>query len=116
MSEHLAHISWTLGEDDDFSRGHYTRTHGIAFDGGTTLRASASPSVVKEPFSSAAAVDPEEIFVASLASCHMLWFLDLARRAGYKVLSYRDSAVGQMARNSAGKIAITRVTLRPKVE
>lgn len=116
MSTHTAEIRWQQDEDDHFSLGRYTRVHEIAFDGGTTIVASASPSVVKEPFSSASAGDPEELFVASLASCHMLWFLDLARRAGYDVRSYRDNAVGEMAKTAEGRTAITRVTLKPKVE
>lgn len=116
MSTHTAEISWEQDEDDHFSLGRYTRVHEIVFDGGATILASASPSIVKEPFSSASAIDPEEMFVASLASCHMLWFLDLARRAGHEVRSYRDSAVGEMGKTVEGRTAITRVTLRPKVE
>ena len=116
MSVHAAELSWKPDEGDHFSLGRYTRVHEIAFDGGTTLQASASPSVVPSPFSSASAVDPEEMFVASLASCHMLWFLDFARRAGIEVLSYRDRAEGVMAKSAEGCVAITRVTLRPEVE
>jgi organic hydroperoxide reductase OsmC/OhrA len=116
MSTHTAEIRWEQDESDHFSLGRYTRVHEIAFDGGTALLGSASPLLVKEPFSSAAAVDPEEMFVASLASCHMLWFLDLARRAGHEIRSYRDSAVGEMAKTADGRTAITRVTLRPLVE
>lgn len=116
MSTHTAEIRWEQDEEDHFSLGRYTRVHEIAFDGGATVLGSASPSIVKEPFSSAAAVDPEEMFVASLASCHMLWFLDLARRAGHEVRSYRDSAVGEIGKNAEGRTAITRVRLRPQVE
>lgn len=116
MSVHVAELSWSQDEGDHFPLGRYTRVHEIAFDGGTTIQASASPAVVKEPFSSAVAVDPEEMFVASLASCHMLWFLDFARRAGIEVLSYKDRAEGVLARDADGRMAMTRVTLRPKVE
>ncbi|MDI6025429.1 OsmC family protein [Corticibacterium sp. UT-5YL-CI-8] len=116
MSVYTAEVSWKPDEGDHFTLGRYTRVHEIAFDGGTTLIASASPSVVPLPFSSDAAVDPEEMFVASLSSCHMLWFLDLARRAGVEILSYRDTAEGIMAKNAEGKTAITRVTLRPVVD
>lgn len=116
MSVYTAKVSWKPDEGDHFTLGRYTRMHEIAFDGGTTLIASASPSVVPLPFSSEAAVDPEEMFVASLSSCHMLWFLDLARRAGLEILSYRDMAEGIMEKNAEGKTAITRVTLQPAVE
>ena len=65
--------------------------------------------------SDASAVDPEEAFVASLASCHMLWFLAIAAKRGFIVDHYADAAVGVMARNAAGRMAMTRVTLRPHV-
>ena len=81
---------------------------------GAIVPASASPSVVPLPYSDAAAVDPEEAFVAALASCHMLWFLDLAARAGYVVDRYLDRPEGILDRNEAGKLAITVVTLRPQ--
>jgi organic hydroperoxide reductase OsmC/OhrA len=116
MSSHVATIRWKQDEDDHFSLGRYTRVHEIAFDGGTTMVASASPDIVKPPFSDPAGVDPEEMFVASLSSCHMLWFLDIARRAGIEILSYEDSAEGVMAKNAEGRMAVTRVTLRPLVE
>jgi len=116
MSIHTAELSWSQDEDDHFTLGRYTRVHEIAFDGGTTIQASASPSVVREPFSSAAAVDPEEMLVASLASCHMLTFLDLARRAGLEIFSYRDTPGGVLEKNAEGRMAVTRVTLRPLIE
>ena len=80
------------------------------------MPASSSPHVVPLPFSDPAGVDPEEAFVAALSSCHMLWFLDIAARAGWVVDSYRDEAVGIMARNAEGQQAMTRVTLRPAVQ
>ena len=116
MSQHTATISWKQDEDDHFTLGRYTRVHEIAFDGGTTIQASGAPQNVPAQFSSEMAVDPEEMFVASLASCHMLWFLDFARRAGLDVQSYRDQAVGEMGRNAQGRTAVLKVTLRPRVE
>jgi organic hydroperoxide reductase OsmC/OhrA len=116
MSVHLATIRWRQDEDDHFSLGRYTRVHEIAFDGGTTIQASGAPGNVPAQFSSESAVDPEELFVASLSSCHMLWFLDLARRAGVEILSYEDQAEGLMERDPDGRTAITRVTLRPGIE
>ena len=83
--------------------------------GWPTGMASASPSVVKLPLSVAEAVDPEEAFVASLASCHMLWFLDLASKSGLLVDSYEDDAEGTMGRNDKGKLAMLQIALRPFV-
>ena len=116
MSIHSAQLTWRPAAGDEFLRGRYTRLHEIAFDGGATIMGSPSPSVVREPFSSAAAVDPEEMFLASIASCHMLWFLDFARRAGLAILSYRDQPEAILEKNADGRTAVSRVTLRPAVE
>ena len=110
-----ATVAWRRGEGEDFAKGRYHRGHEWRFDGGITLPASASPSVVPAPYSRQDAVDPEEAFVAALSSCHMLTFLDLARRAGVVVESYEDEAEGEMERIAPGKMAITRVTLRPRI-
>lgn len=112
MSHHIATIQWQRGSAD-FLDKRYSRAHTWQFDGGVTVLASSSPHVVPQPYSDAAAVDPEEAFVASLSSCHMLWFLDLACRAGLRVNSYTDAAVGTMAKDSQGRLAITHVQLRP---
>ena len=114
MSEHIAVVSWERN-GEVFTDNRYSRGHRWEFDGGVAVPASASPHVVPEPLSVAAAVDPEEAFVASLASCHMLWFLSLAAKQGYRVESYRDEARGVMAKDDRGKLAITRVTLCPRV-
>lgn len=113
MSEHALEIVWKPGAQDEFPRGHYSRVHELRFDGGAVVTASASPSVVRAPWSSQEAVDPEEMFVASLASCHMLWFLDFARRAGIAVRSYRDRPSGNLGKNEEGRVAMLSVTLRP---
>ena len=116
MSKHTATLRWSPDEGDHFSLGRYTRVHEIAFDGGTTIMGSPSPTIVREPFSNPVGVDPEEMFVASIASCHMLWFLDFARRAKVEVLSYEDNAEGLLEKTADGRTWITKVTLRPKVE
>jgi len=113
MAEHLATIEWR--SDGHFRDGGYSRVHSIGFDGGTALKGSASPHVVPVPMSDPAAVDPEELLVAAAATCHMLWFLDLAQRAGLDVRAYRDEARGTMGRLE-GRIGITRIVLRPKIE
>src|SRR5207244_7707110 len=82
MSEHKATIRWTF-EGGDFLKGRYSREHTWTFDGGLTIAASPSPAAVPKPFSNDANVDPEEAFVASIASCHMLTYLFLASKAGF---------------------------------
>ena len=111
---HTALIRWSVGDADFLSR-RYSRAHSWAFDGGVVVPGSSSPLVVPLPMSDASAVDPEEAFVASLSSCHMLWFLDIAARAGFAIASYEDAAEGRMGRNAAGKLVVDVVTLRPRV-
>jgi organic hydroperoxide reductase OsmC/OhrA len=115
MSIYTAQVAWQRGADEAFTDNRYSRRHVLRFDGGTELAGSSSPSVVPLPLSDARAVDPEEMFVASLASCHMLWFLSLAAARGMAVQSYVDDAEGTMARNAQGRLAMTVVTLRPQV-
>lgn len=113
MSEHTARIEWTAG--GDFPSGRYSRAHQWLFDGGQTVRASSSPSVVPLPWSDAAGVDPEEALVAAASACHMLWFLDLARRDGVEVAAYEDDAVGTVGRDSEGRMAMVQIVLAPRV-
>jgi organic hydroperoxide reductase OsmC/OhrA len=116
MSGHTydVQIRWSRG-DAAFTDNRYSRAHTWHFDGGIEVPASSSPHVVRVPLSAEAAVDPEEAFVASIASCHMLWFLSIVAAAGLRVDRYVDSAVGVMGKNAAAKTAITRVTLHPQV-
>ena len=116
MHEYTARIEWTRAASEPFTDNRYRRRHRLLFDGGAELAGSSSPAVVPSPYSDAAAVDPEEMFVASLSSCHMLWFLSLAAKAGFCVDRYADAAAGVMQRNAAGKMAMTRVDLRPQVD
>lgn len=113
MAEHTATIAWTRGSDENFLDKRYHRAHTWRFDGGATVAASSSPHVVPLPYSDAAAVDPEEAYVAALSSCHMLWFLDIASRAGLRVNCYTDAAVGTMAQDEQGRLVVTQVQLRP---
>jgi len=114
MSTYSATISWQRGEHR-FTDNKFSRRHAWQFDGGIEVPGSSSPHVVPVPLSDAHAVDPEEAFVASLSSCHMLWFLSIVAKRQFRVDSYVDAAIGTMARNGAGKLAMTRVVLRPKV-
>jgi len=115
VSEHRATVEWTAA-GGAFTDNRYSRAHLLRFDGGAVVSGSSSPQVVPEPMSDPAGVDPEELLVASASSCHMLWFLDLARQAGLDVASYRDEAVGILGRGSDGRLAITRIVLKPNVE
>ena len=114
MHCHEARISWSRG-DAEFTDNRYSRGHEWTFDGGVTVAASSSPSVVPLPYSVAAAVDPEEALVASASSCHMLWFLSLAAKRGFIVERYVDEAFGVIDRNAEGKLAFTRIPLRPAI-
>ncbi len=114
MSEHIATVAWQRN-GQDFLKGKYSRGHVWKFDGGAEIPASPSPHVVPAPMSVEENVDPEEAFVASLSSCHMLFFLYLAGKARLVVDEYVDEAVGIMAKNEEGKMAITKVTLRPRI-
>ena len=115
MSTYTATIRWSRTGDGDFAKGQYSRAHEWAFDGGHVMKASASPHVVPAPWSDPEGVDPEEAFVASLSSCHMLFFLDFARRAGFVVEHYVDEAEGVLEKRADGKMWMSRVTLRPHV-
>jgi organic hydroperoxide reductase OsmC/OhrA len=115
VSRHVAHIVWQRG-DQTFTDLRYRRTHLWQFDGGARVPASSSPAVVPLPWSDPAAVDPEEAFVASLASCHMLWFLSLAAQRGLCVDAYVDEPVGIMGRDEHGHMAMLEVTLRPQID
>jgi organic hydroperoxide reductase OsmC/OhrA len=115
MSSHYeAEVAWQRG-GQAFLDNRYSRRHGIRFDGGADVPGSSSPHVVPVPMSDPAGVDPEEMFVASIASCHMLWFLSLAAKKRFRVDHYHDHALGEMAKNADGKLVVARVRLRPEV-
>jgi len=114
MGHYQARVEWARGTAA-FVDNKYSRAHRWHFDGGIEVPASSSPQVVALPYSSAEAVDPEEAFVASLSSCHMLWFLSLTASAGFIVDRYDDAAVGVLAKDAGGRLAMTEVLLRPSV-
>jgi organic hydroperoxide reductase OsmC/OhrA len=116
MSSYTATIRWTRDPSTEFSRCQYSRQHRWEYYGVDTAPASPSPHVVPQPWSDLAAVDPEEAFVASLSSCHMLFFVDLARRAGFVVDSYVDEAEGVLEKRDDGKMWLSQVTMHPRVE
>ena len=112
MSAHGAIIEWKRG-DQPFIDKRYSRAHIWTFDGGAVVRGSSAPASVPLPMSDATAVDPEEAMIASLSSCHMLWFLAFAANARLTLDSYRDEASGELDKDEAGNRYLARVTLRP---
>ena len=114
MHRYESEVSWSR-DGADFVDQRYSRRHVWSFDGGLTLDASSSPHVVPLPYSDPAAIDPEEALVASASSCHMLWFLSLAAKRGFVVDRYVDRAFGVMGKDADGRIAFTRITLRPEI-
>lgn len=113
MSAYFAKINWLRASNESYIDNKYSRAHEWIFDGGVTVQASSSPHVVPLPYSVEANVDPEEAFIASLSSCHMLFFLSIAAKKKYVVDSYTDNAFGIMEKDGQGKISMTKVTLRP---
>ena len=116
MKPYSAKILWRKQAAEAFVDGRYSRAHSWIFDGGIEIPASASPHVVPLPMSTESAVDPEEAFIASLSSCHMLWFLSIAAGKKYAIESYEDNAEGILEKDEEGNLAMTRVTLRPRVK
>ena len=114
MSEHKAIVKWRHSQGE-FLKGTYSREHTWTFDGGMTIPASPSPSAVRPPFSNPANVDPEEAFVASISSCHMLTYLYVASKQGFELASYEDEAIGVMTKNERGIPWVSSVVLRPRI-
>ena len=115
MSKYVATIRWERKPDEPFLDGRYSRAHRWRFDGGAEVPASSSPSVVRVPFSDPAGVDPEEALLASLSSCHMLFFLDFAKQAGFLIDSYEDAAEAIMEKGADGRVRMTRAIMRPLI-
>ncbi|MEX0945460.1 MAG: OsmC family protein [Balneolaceae bacterium] len=115
MSTYKATIQWSRDRDQTFTDNRYSRGHDWLFDGGLKIPASASPNVVPLPLSIEENIDPEEAFVASLSSCHMLFFLSIAAKRGWVVDHYIDQAVGEMGKGEGGTLFMQRVILRPEI-
>jgi|TARA_B110000902_G_C14220345_1_gene554874 organic hydroperoxide reductase OsmC/OhrA len=115
MSEYSAKVAWNRQPGEAFIDNKYSRGHTWEFDGGAVVAASSAPSIVPLPYSVEANIDPEEAFIASLSSCHMLFFLAIAVKRGFVIDKYIDNSIGIMEKDGDGKISITKVTLRPQV-
>lgn len=108
-------ISWQKQPGEEFEKGTYSRVHQWAFDGGMKIAASASPFVAPVPMSDPSLIDPEEAFLASLSSCHMLFFLSIAAKKKIIVEKYEDHVQGTMGADSEGKMAMLTATLNPTI-
>lgn len=114
MSSYTATVVWSRQPSEPFVDNRYSRAHLWSFDG-IEVNASAAPAHVPPATSRPDAVDPEEAFVASLSSCHMLFFLYYAARFGAVVERYEDRAEGVLAKNPQGRQWMSRVTLSPRI-
>jgi organic hydroperoxide reductase OsmC/OhrA len=113
--KYQAKIIWERKPGEAFTDNRYSRAHKWIFDGGAVIPASSSPQVVPLPMSDESAIDPEESFIASLSSCHMLFFLSFAASSKYIIESYEDNAEGVMSKNENGEMSMSLVTLKPKI-
>jgi len=115
MATYRATSDWSLGAGEDFAAGRYSRGHSVVFGSGFEAPGTASPHVVGNRWSVPGAVDPEEMLVGAINTCHMLSFLHVAREAGFLVTRYRDEAVGIMEKNADGEMWVSKVTLHPEI-
>jgi organic hydroperoxide reductase OsmC/OhrA len=114
LSTYRASVDWRC--EGDFASRRYSRVHRISFDGGLSVPGTAGPANVNPRYSMDGAMDPEQAFVAAISACHMLWFLDIAARAGFVAQTYRDAAEGTLAPGEDGRQQMTRVVLSPRIE
>ncbi|MCG8330711.1 MAG: OsmC family protein [Chitinophagales bacterium] len=110
-----ATIHWKASQQEHFIRGKYSRAHIWEFNNGNQIEASSSPAIVPLPYSNPDFIDPEEAFICSLASCHMLFFLSIASKKKINVLQYEDNPIGTIAKGASNRISITEINLQPKV-
>ena len=115
MAYYRANVDWSLEPGGDFLKGRYSRGHSVVFEGGHEVPGTASSHVVGNKWAVPGAVDPEQMLVGSISTCHMLTFLHVARNGGFTVTAYRDEAVGVMEKTPEDRVAVTRVTLRPQI-
>ncbi|MDR7102901.1 OsmC family protein [Croceicoccus sp. BE223] len=113
MVDYTATVRWHARDGEDFTAQRYSRAHEWRFDGGAVVPGSAAPGNVPAGTADESAVDPEEALLAAAASCHMLYFLAYAAKAGFTIESYVDETVGAVARNQAGDPWVASIVLRP---
>ena len=115
MATYRATADWSLEGGGDFAKGRYSRGHVVVFDSGAEVQGTASPHIVGNKWAVAGAIDPEQMLVGAINTCHMLSFLHIAREAGFLITRYRDDAVGVMEKNAEGEMWVSKVTLHPQV-
>jgi organic hydroperoxide reductase OsmC/OhrA len=115
MATYRATADWSLEDGGDFASGRYSRGHSVVFGSGFEAPGTASPHIVGNKWSVAGSVDPEEMLVGAINTCHMLSFLHVAREAGFVVTHYRDEAVGVMTKRDDGEMWVSKVTLHPAI-
>jgi organic hydroperoxide reductase OsmC/OhrA len=115
VATYRATADWRLEEGADFAKGRYSRGHSVVFDSGAQVQGTASPHVVGNKWAIEGAVDPEQMLVGAIVTCHMLSFLHVAREAGFLIARYRDEAVGVMEKREDGEMWVSKVTLRPQI-
>ncbi len=111
MSDHFAEVQWLFAAHQEDATT-YSRDHRVTLENGQVIANSAAPAFL----GNAAMSNPETLLLAALASCHMLTFLAVAGKRGFRVSHYHDKAVGTLGKNSEGRMAITHCTLNPKIE
>jgi organic hydroperoxide reductase OsmC/OhrA len=115
MGTYRATTDWSLQDGEDFATGRYSRGHVVVFGSGFEAPGTASHQIVGNKWSVQGAVDPEEMLVGAIVTCHMLSFLHIAREAGFLISRYRDEAVGEMTKRDDGEMWVSRVTLHPEI-
>jgi organic hydroperoxide reductase OsmC/OhrA len=115
MGTDRATADWSLQAGEDFAKGRYSRGHSVVFGSGFEAPGTASHQVVGNRWAVEGAVDPEEMLVGAIVTCHMLSFLHVAREAGFLVERYRDAAMGEMTKREDGEMWVSKVTLHPDI-
>lgn len=115
MGTYRATSDWSLNAGEDFATGRYSRGHSVVFGSGFEAPGTASHQIIGNRWSVPGAVDPEEMLVGAINTCHMLSFLHIAREAGFVVIRYRDEAVGVMEKREDGEMWVSTVTLHPEI-
>jgi organic hydroperoxide reductase OsmC/OhrA len=113
MGTYTANVRWEISEGEDFPTNKYSRAHVWSFDGGAKVSGSAAPGYLPAALIDESAVDPEEALLAAAASCHMLYFLAYAAKAGFSISSYEDNPVGEVEKNEAGDPWVSTIVMRP---
>lgn len=108
-------VKWKKNSSDNFTNGKYSRVHQWEFDGGMKISASASPEIVPVPMSDPAFIDPEEAFLASVSSCHMLFFLSIAAKKKISIEKYEDNPTAYLGKNESGASVIHTIKLEPHI-